>query len=390
MQTSTDRILTTHTGSLPRPDDLIALLQAKEAGQPYDERNFERQVRAAVVDVVRKQVELGIDVVDDGEESKVSFVAYVNDRLGGFEPLGAITTSSFSGSREHLLFPEFYRKTLEAHAGGPGVGIRQMVCRAPIAYTGTAQLGADIAHLKEAVQGKSVAGVFMPSTSPANIERWQKNEFYPTPDEYLRAIATAMHAEYQAIVDAGFLLQIDDPSLSTYYTRHPDATVAECLAWGEGEVEVLNHALSGIPPEKIRYHTCYGINMGPRTSDLEMKHLARLMLKVNAGAYSFEAANPRHDHEWRVWEQTKLPDGKVLIPGVITHTSVLVEHPELVADRIVRFAKVVGRENVIAGGDCGFATHPSATPEIHPTIVWAKFEALVAGARLATEQLWKK
>lgn len=388
MQTSAKRVLTTHVGSLPRPDALIALLQRKDAGEPYDERALEAEVANAVADVVRKQAALGIDVVDDGEESKISFIAYANDRLAGFEPSGEVLGSSFAGSREFLLFPEFYDWVVRTQHGGPGAGVRRMVCRGPISYKGMAQLRGDIAHLKAALQNVNVTEAFMPATSPANIERWQRNDFYRTEDEYLAAIAEAMRVEYNAIVDAGLVLQIDDPSLSTYYTRHPNATIEECLAYGELRVEVLNHALRDIPPTKVRYHTCYGINMGPRTSDLEMKHLARLMLKVRAGAYSFEAANPRHEHEWRVWEDVRLPEGKALIPGVVTHTSVLVEHPELVAERITRFAAVVGRENVIAGADCGFATHPSATPEIHPTIAWAKLQSLVEGAAMATKYLW--
>jgi 5-methyltetrahydropteroyltriglutamate--homocysteine methyltransferase len=384
------RILTTHAGSLPRPNALLGLLQAIERGAPYDRREFEAAVRRAVRDVVERQCEIGIDIVDDGEESKVSFVAYVNDRLGGFESRGLLERSSFAGSREHLQFPEFYRAAQQGPGTNAGTAIRHMVCTGPITYVGHRQLQADIENLKAALKGKDVVGAFIPSTSPANVERWQTNEYYPTQDEYLLAIAEAMRVEYRTIVEAGFLLQIDDPSLATYYTRHPEATVDESLAWGRTRIEVLNHALRGIPPEKIRYHTCYGINMGPRTSDLEMSHLAKLMLEINAGAYSFEAANPRHEHEWKLWKDVKLPEGKRLIPGVVTHTSVLVEHPELVADRIVRFAEVVGRENVIAGADCGFATHPSATPEIHPTIAWAKLRSLVEGARLASERLWKK
>ena len=383
MQRSTERILTTHVGSLPRPDDLIRLLQAKVAGQSYDEADFDRVVRTSVADIVRKQVELGIDVVDDGEESKVGFIAYITDRIDGLVTLDDEMPPSFGGSREFTLYPEYY-KTYNV-----GAGMRAMVCRGPVAYSGMAQLTAEIANLKAALAAAPGAvEAFMPATSPANVERWFKNEFYATQDEYALACAEALHVEYKAIVDAGLLLQVDDPSLSTFYTRNPNANIDDFLKWGETRVEMLNHALRGIPPDRVRYHTCYGINIGPRTTDLEMKHMARLMLKINAGGYSFEAANPRHDHEWRVWEDVKLPDGKVLLPGVITHTSVLVEHPELVAQRIERFASVVGAENVIASADCGFATHPSATPEVLPQIVWAKFEALVEGARLASDALF--
>ncbi len=378
MKTSTDRILTTHVGSLPRPDDLIELLQSKEAGRPYDRAVFDRTVRKGVADIVRKQTELGIDVIDDGEESKIGFIAYITERIDGFVTQEASTsTSSFSGSREFSLYPEYYKSYAMAF-------VRPTVCRGPLVYQ-PASLQTDIDNLKAALAATpGAAEAFMPATSPANVERWFKNEYYPSQDDYARAIAEALHAEYKMIVDAGFILQVDDPSLSTYYTRNPDASIDEFLAWGETRVEILNHALRDIPPDRVRYHTCYGINMGPRTTDLEMKHMARLMLKIRADAYSFEAANPRHEHEWQVWEDVKLPEGKVLIPGIITHTSVLVEHPELVAQRIGRFVDVVGAESVIAGADCGFATHPSEKPEILPQIVWAKFEALVEGARLAS------
>jgi 5-methyltetrahydropteroyltriglutamate--homocysteine methyltransferase len=379
MKTSTDRILTTHVGSLPRPDDLIAFLQAKESGKPYDHAAFDRAVRTSVADIVRKQTELGIDVIDDGEESKTGFIAYITERIDGFVALESSASSSFSGSREFTLYPEYYKTYGMAF-------VRPTVCRGPLVYQ-SASLQTDIDNLKAALAATPAAAeAFMPATSPANVERWFKNEYYPSQDDYARAIAEALHVEYKTIVDAGLILQVDDPSLSTYYTRNPNASIDDFLAWGETRVEILNHALRDIPPDRVRYHTCYGINMGPRTTDLEMKHMARLMLKVRAGAYSFEAANPRHEHEWQVWEDVKLPDGKVLIPGVITHTSVLVEHPELVAQRIGRFADVVGAENVIAGADCGFATHPSEKPEILPQIVWAKFEALVEGARLASSR----
>jgi 5-methyltetrahydropteroyltriglutamate--homocysteine methyltransferase len=265
-----------------------------------------------------------------------------------------------------------------------------MVCTGPISYKGQAELQRDLANLKRASAGLPVADVFVPSASPASIEGWQKNEYYRSDEEYLGAIAEAMREEYQAIVDAGFLVQLDDPWLAMHYMMDPDAEVADVLAWGALRVEALNHALRDIPPDRIRYHTCYGINIGPRTSDLELKHFVNLVLSIRAGAYSFEAANPRHEHEWQLWENVKLPDDKILIPGVITHTSVLVEHPEVVAQRLLRFANVVGRERVIAGSDCGFATNPGGVPEIHPKIVWAKFAALAEGARIASDALWRR
>jgi 5-methyltetrahydropteroyltriglutamate--homocysteine methyltransferase len=268
--------------------------------------------------------------------------------------------------------------------------VDSVICTGPITYKGDAQLKRDLANLKRAANHPSVAEVFVPCASPASIEGWQLNSYYKTAEEYLHAIADAMRHEYQAVVAAGFLVQLDDPWLAMRYMSDPDSSVADVLKWGRIRVDALNYALRDIPEDRIRYHTCYGINIGPRTSDLELKHFVDLVLSVRAGAYSFEAANPRHEHEWQLWENVKLPDGKLIIPGVVTHTSVLVEHPEVVAQRIVRFANVVGRERVIAGTDCGFATNPGGVPEIHPTIVWAKFAALTEGARLASEQLWKK
>jgi 5-methyltetrahydropteroyltriglutamate--homocysteine methyltransferase len=257
----------------------------------------------------------------------------------------------------------------------------------PITYKGRALLQADLENLKAALAGVNLAEVFVPAVSPSNVEEWNPNRHYRSDEEYLFAIAEAMREEYRAIVDAGFLLQIDDPRLVTYYILHPEASIAECRRWGRIRVEALNHALRGIPEDRVRFHTCYGINMGPRVHDMELKDIVDVILAVRAGAYLLEAANPRHEHEWRVWEEVKLPDGKVLIPGVITQSSVLVEHPEVVAERIVRFASVVGRENVIAGSDCGFATFAGSL-EIHPSIVWAKLSALAEGARLASRRLW--
>ena len=248
----------------------------------------------------------------------------------------------------------------------------------PITYKGHAQLKRDIDNLKAALNGVKAEEVFMPAISPSNIEDWQRNAYYKSQEEYIFAIADAMREEYQAIVDAGFLVQIDDPRLVTYYIIHPEASIADCRKWAEIRVAALNHALRDIAPEKIRFHTCYGINMGPRIHDMELKDIVDIILKIRAGAYSFEAANPRHEHEWKVWKNVKLPDGKILIPGVISHSTILVEHPELVAERIVRYAGIVGRDNVIAGSDCGFATF-AGSKEVHPSIVWAKFKALSEG-----------
>jgi 5-methyltetrahydropteroyltriglutamate--homocysteine methyltransferase len=387
MMRSTDRILTTHVGSLPRPADLLAMLRARERGQAQDAQAFAARVRAAVTDVVRKQLELGVDVVDDGEMGKPGFIHYANERLAGFEPLDEAVGSPWKNSREVKAFPEFYEwfgRVMPSPAASAG----HMVCTGPIAYKGHAHVQADIANLKAALGTSKVEDVFMPAISPTSVEDWQRNRYYKTQEEFLFAIADAMREEYRAIVDAGFVVQIDDPHIATCYVIRSDLSVEQVRRWAEVRVEALNHALRDLPRDRVRWHTCYGINIGPRVHDLELKHFVDLMLKVRAGAISFEAANPRHEHEWRVWESVKLPRDTVLIPGTITHSSVLVEHPELVADRIVRFAKIVGRENVIAGADCGFGTF-AGSEEIHESVVWAKFSALVEGARIASRQLWK-
>jgi 5-methyltetrahydropteroyltriglutamate--homocysteine methyltransferase len=378
MKGSADRILTTHAGSLPRPADLLALTPSGD-GAAYASR-----VRRAVADVVRRQADTGLDVVTDGEMSKPSFITYVTERLSGFEPSVEPGALPWAGSKEATAFPEFYAPMLRE---SPNAAAPRFVCTGAVTYVGHARVQADIDNLRSALAGVRVEEAFLPAIAPSNVEGRQRNAYYRTDEEYLFAIAEAMREEYRAIVDAGFLLQIDDPRLVTYYILHPRSTVAECRAWAEVRVEALNHALRGIPRERVRFHTCYSINMGPRMHDMELKDVVDLILRVRAGAYSFEAANPRHEHEWRVWERVVLPEGALLVPGVITQSTVLVEHPELVAERIVRFAGVVGRERVVAGADCGFASFAGST-EIHPSIVWAKLASLTAGADLASRQLW--
>ncbi|MBI4529315.1 MAG: cobalamin-independent methionine synthase II family protein [Deltaproteobacteria bacterium] len=388
MKRSTERILTTFVGSLARPADLIEILKAKESGKSYDREAFAVRVRRAVADAVRGQAEAGVDIVSDGEQGKAGFVTYVGERLAGFEPRATPPRAGpWVGSREVIDFPEYYEwysRWRGASVGPP----TSLVCTGPIGYKGQEALQRDIENLKAALKRVNVEEAFMPASSPANIEAQRKNEHYPTEEAYLYAIAEAMHEEYKAVVAAGLLLQVDDPRLVTYYNSNPGSTVEQCRKWAELRVEALNYALRDTPPEKVRFHTCYGINIGPRIYDMALKDILEIMLKVNAGGYSFEAANPRHEHEWRVWEDVKLPDGKVLIPGVITHTSNIVEHPELVAERLVKYARIVGRENVIAGSDCGFSSQATAEPEIHPTVVWAKFKAMAEGARIASEELW--
>jgi len=390
MKHSTERILTTHVGSLPRPPDLLEMIQAKEQGRPIDAEAFAARVKSAVAEAVRKQAEAGIDIAADGEMGRFGFIPYVNERLTGLEARSnPRSEGTWARSREHLAFPEYYAWAAQMPGAAGGAQRTQWVCTGPIAYKGQEALKRDIDNLKAALAQVRHEEAFMPAVSPAQLAGWNRNEYYKTEEEFRIAIADALREEYKAIVDAGLVLQIDDPQLASHYTTHPELDIAQCRNVASATVEVLNHALAGIPAERVRYHTCYGINMGPRVHDLELKHIIDIMLRINAGAFSFEAGNPRHEHEWKVWETAKLPQGKVLIPGVITHGSNFVEHPEAVAQRIGRFAEAVGRENVIAGADCGFASF-STTCEVHPTVVWAKLAALGEGARLASRELWRR
>ncbi|MBI3245803.1 MAG: cobalamin-independent methionine synthase II family protein [Deltaproteobacteria bacterium] len=384
MQRNTNRILTTHCGSLARPADLLDLMKAKLSGAPYDHAAYDNRVRNAVAETVRKQVEAGVDIVTDGEQSKPGFFTYVNERLTGFTPKPGARFTMFAD--EVAAFPEYYEQYFkQAMLGGSVAPIVPLVCTGPITYQGQDALGRDIENLKAALAGVQPEAVFMPAVAPSGVGA---NEYYRTEEDYLRAVAEALRTEYQAIIDAGFLVQIDDPFLTDVYS---DSSLSDAQKHTRAEmfVEALNDALRGIPVEKVRFHTCYGINEGPRVHDAQLKDVLGVMLKVQAGAYSFEAANARHEHEYHLWETIKLPEGKVLIPGVITHASNIVEHPEFIAERIVRYAKLVGRENVIAGADCGFSSQATYNPEVHPTVVWAKFQAMAEGARLATQQLWR-
>ena len=379
------RILTTHTGSLPRPDALSALLFARATGKSYDADALTQRTTESVATIVRRQIELGIDVVSDGEQSKTSFQAYAAGRLSGIEPI--TPKAGERRTRENSAFPGFYRGGAHSGSAWP-----RFACTGPIKYIGHAALAADIANLKAALANAATAPVdaFMPSVSPSSCAGLMENRYYGSEEEHLAAVAEAMREEYRAIVAAGLQVQIDDPRLAMHYMLTPEEDVAAARRWAARRVEVLNHALRDIPSERVRHHTCYGINMGPRVNDMEMKHLADIIVTIRAGYYSFEMANPRHAHEWRVWEHVKLPDDKVLIPGCITHASVIVEHPELVAERIVRLAKIVGRERVVAGADCGFASTlaPGQPPEVEPEIVWEKFKSLAEGARIASRELW--
>ena len=380
MQRSTDRILTTHVGSLPRPADLHAMNVARRGGAKIDEATYDARVRKAVTDIVHKQAEIGIDIVADGEMSKPSFITYINERLAGFTVDSADRNQSpWAGSREVREFPDYYKPQLaNVHTKHT-----HYLCTGPVSYRGEKQLKTDLDNLKAALAGVTVTEAFVPSTSVSSIEDWNRNAFYKSEEDYLSALAEAMREEYRAIVDAGFLLQVDDPHLVTYYVCHPDKSMEECRKWIALRVEAINHALRGIPKDRVRFHTCYGINFGPRVHDIEVKHIVDILGRLNAGAFSFEAANPRHEHEWTAWRDAKLPDDVIMIPGMITQSNVMVEHPESIAQRLGRWIDAFGRERVIAGTDCGFASF-AGNDEIHETIVWAKFESLVEGARLAS------
>ncbi len=383
MKRSTERILTTHAGSLPRPEDLRDVLVAKDEGRPYDHVAFATQVRSAVAEVVQQQVMSGLDIINDGELSKRSFSTYARERLAGCEerlPTPDESPSMISG-RDMPEFAEYFAS--RGGFGGASANARQVFCIEPLTYRGHAAVRADIEHFTAALAGVPVAEAFLPAIAPGTIEHWMRNRYYPSDEAYLYAIADAMREEYQAIVAAGFLLQIDDPDLPDAWQIHPQMTVPEYRQFAELRVEALNHALRGIPPERVRLHVCWGSYHGPHKYDIPLKDIADLILKVNVEGYSIEASNPRHEHEWRVWEDVKLPEGKVLIPGVVGHATDFIEHPALIAERLVRYARLVGRENVIAGTDCGLGGRVG-----HPKIVWAKFEAMAEGARLATQQLW--
>jgi len=383
MKPGADRILTTHVGSLPRPADLLDLMKAKVAGFACDHGAYDRRVTSAVAECVRKQVETGIDIVSDGEQSKPGFFTYIRERLEGFEARPNQKRQIFAA--EVAAFPEYYEKYFrEAMTGGAIAPIVPLVCTGPVKYRGEEALKRDIGNLKVAASAAHARGAFMPAVAPSGVGT---NEYYRTEEEFFHAVGAALRTEYQLIVDSGLLLQVDDPFLCDIFA---DTTLdtARRKKRADMYVEAINTSLSGIPPEKVRFHTCYGINEGPRIHEAALADVVGYMLKVNAGAYSFEAANPRHEHEYHLWESVKLPEGKVLIPGVITHASNIVEHPVLIAERLVRFARLVGRENVVAGADCGFSSQASYHTEVHPTVVWAKFEAMREGAQLATKQLW--
>jgi 5-methyltetrahydropteroyltriglutamate--homocysteine methyltransferase len=388
MKRSTSRILTTHVGSLIRPDALQDFLRARHGGKPYDQAAYDKCLSDSVAAVVHRQAEAGIDVVSDGEFGKsISWSQYVLERLSGFErrPIKSGTANPFARGADRTRFAEFYA---ELDARETPATISESICVGPIAYTGQAALQRDIDNFKAALKGVNVEEGFLPVAAPASVIPDRKNEYYKSDEECLRAIAEAMRTEYRMIVDAGFILQLDDARTAVTFDRMvPPGTFADYRKWVAMHVELLNHALEGIPEDRVRYHVCWGSWPGPHTTDVPLKDIVDLILQVRVGAYVIEGANPRHEHEWKVWRDAKLPPGRVLVPGVISHATNIVEHPELVAERIVRLANLVGRENVIAGTDCGFAQGPFYR-RVHPSIMWAKLEALAEGARLASKELW--
>ncbi len=399
MPQSADRILTTHVGSLIRPPKLIEFWRAIEGGKPYDEAAFEACLTESVAEVVRQQADVGIDIVSDGEFAKgVNWAFYIFKRLSGITIRTATAEemadpmASMGGGRDHQAFAEFYAEYDAATGLAKRLGNR-VVVNGPIKYA-RQQVTRDIANLKAGVakvqrKHPALAG-FLPVVAPASALPGAKIEHYKDEETYLMALADALHEEYQAIVDAGLQVQVDDAFLPYMYERMvPPMSKSDYRRWAELRIAALNRALAGIPEERSRYHICWGSWNGPHAFDVPLKDIIDLLLQVRVGHYSFEAANPRHAHEWRVWETVKLRPGQVLIPGVISHATNIVEHPELVAERIVRLAKIVGRENVIGGTDCGFAQSPFAR-RVHPSIMWAKLKSLAEGARIATAALWGK
>jgi 5-methyltetrahydropteroyltriglutamate--homocysteine methyltransferase len=384
MPKSQDRILTTHVGSLVRPLELSRYIEAIDNGVKVDQAAFDRCLADSVADVVKRQQQVGIDVVSDGEFGKFrSWSFYVLDRLGGIEER-AVETARGAG-RDQLMFPDFYAEYFPTQKL-PKRGTT--VCVGPITYKGQAAVQKDIAVFKAGLKGAAVADAFLPVVAPASAVPRHKNEYYKEDEEFLFKLAEALREEYQAIVDAGLMVQIDDAFLPYMYdVAFAASELEQYRKWAAVRIEALNHAIAGLPEERIRYHICWGSFNTPHVTDVPLRDIVDLVLRVKAGGYCIEMGNPRHEHEWRVWESVKLPAGRKLIPGVISHATNVVEHPELVAERLTRLARLVGRENVLGGTDCGFAQTPHVR-RVHPSIMWAKLVALAEGARLASRELW--
>jgi len=392
MKRSINRILTTHVGSLIRPPQLLEMVRARQTSGSTDSKAYNKCLSESVADVVRRQADAGVDIVNDGEYGKsTSWSLYALKRLSGFElrPFQA-GADTFARGADRQRFPEFYAE-LEGRSADriwSKVTVQDAVCVAPIKYTGLDELRRDIDNLKAGLQGVQVEEAFLPVAAPSSAIPDRKNEYYRNDEELVIALAEALRTEYRTIAESGILLQVDDARAAVTYDRMvPPASFDDYYRWLGRHVEVLNHALEGIPEDRIRYHVCWGSWPGPHTTDVPLKKIVDLIIKVRAGAYLIEAANPRHEHEWQVWKHVKLPDGKVLAPGVVSHGTNVVEHPELVAESILKFAGVVGRENVIASTDCGFAQE-ELNRRVHPSIMWAKLEAMAEGARIASRELW--
>jgi 5-methyltetrahydropteroyltriglutamate--homocysteine methyltransferase len=380
-----DRILATHAGSLPRSESLKTLIFDRAAKKPYDPAQLQAELRAGVAEVVRKQVACGIDWVNDGEIGKTNFTNYCRERIAGFESRtfapGEGTPPHSISARDEIRFGEYF---LSGRGNTIGNSSRmQAFCVEPLRFIGQDALREDIDNLKAAVADVEVTGAFMNANTPGTIEHWLFNEYYKDEEEFLYAIGEVMREEYLAIHQAGFLLQIDDPDLPDAWQMYPDMTLADYRKYAQLRVEVLNHALRGIPKEAVQLHVCWGSFHGPHQSDIPLRDIIDVIFSVNASRFSIEASNPVHEHEWRVFEDVKLPDGALLIPGVVGHATNFIEHPDLVADRLERYAKLVGKENVIAGTDCGIGPRVG-----HPEIAWAKLESIASGAAVATERLW--
>jgi 5-methyltetrahydropteroyltriglutamate--homocysteine methyltransferase len=392
-----DRIRVTHVGSLARPLELQDYLRAQENGQPYDEQAFRQCLRSSVVEVVHKQKEVGIDFVSDGEFGKTQTWAwYIRDRLSGFEER-PLPPSDLVGPKDpsrlgedRRVYAEFYADYFRRNPVAEGVREHGLsVCVGPISYVGAEAIERDIDDLKSAMADAGAEHGFLPLVAPSSAVPIRIDEFYDSEEEFIFALADALNVEYRAVVDAGLYVQIDDAYMATMYDNMvPPATLKDYRAWAELRVEALNRALAGIPPERSRYHVCWGSWNGPHSTDIPLREIVDLILRVRVGGYALEQANPRHEHEWAVWQDVKLPDDRMLLPGVISHATNVIEHPELVAQRIVRLAELVGRERVIASTDCGFAQTPYLT-RVHPTLIWAKLESLAEGARLASRELWR-
>ena len=387
MLRSTDRILTMHAGTLPRPADIRERVMAKSRGEQVDDAQLTADMRGVIAENVRLQMENGIDSVNDGEISKSSFSNYMRERLDGLEirtvdpnapRMGAI------GGRDLQYFPEYFQVGPNRSAAATGQNrVDQTVCVGPISYVGHSDVQADIDNFRVGLEGTTPPEIYLPAITPGTVEHWLKNEHYASQEEFLFAVADALAIEYKIIVDAGFLLQIDDPDLPDAWQIHPDMDVPAYRKFAQLRVDALNHALRDIPEESIRFHTCWGSYHGPHMFDIPLADIADIILNVKAAGYSIEASNPRHDHEWVVWKDVDWPDGKALIPGVIGHACDFIEHPDLVAQRLVRYANIVGKENVIAGTDCGIGSRVG-----HASVCWAKFKAMSDGAAIATKELW--